>query len=315
MRPDLVVPDILAGPRDQVGERIVRYVLESWEDDNVRRGGILLLRTTVGNKRATPLLVSFLRRELLSRIAGAIGTDDAELRASLVASQISPRPEHRPRRPRPGHPARAGHRAARSLGMRQDDADEGDRRSPENNRWDGDRARRARRVTAAAEPGGLRHAGRLGLRRPHGRAEPALLRPVAGGAALRRRPGDRAGRAARPTRADGRHAQRRPAEPGLARRRDARGPAAPRPRRADGRSRPPAARRAVGRLPRAGRLGRDAPGVQPRDGRGAALRPGAAHAPRADHRRHHAIRAARGDRRGRPDAAFLALSTREGVPT
>ena len=29
MRPDLAIPDILAGPREQVGERIVRFVLDA----------------------------------------------------------------------------------------------------------------------------------------------------------------------------------------------------------------------------------------------------------------------------------------------
>ena len=37
MRPDLALPEILAGPRDEVGERIVRYVLETWEVPEARR--------------------------------------------------------------------------------------------------------------------------------------------------------------------------------------------------------------------------------------------------------------------------------------
>lgn len=89
MRPDLAVPDILAGPREEVGVRIVRYVLEAWEDTEVRRRGVVLLRTAVGNRLTTPLLAGYLSRELLSRVAAAVGGDDADLRASLVASQIA----------------------------------------------------------------------------------------------------------------------------------------------------------------------------------------------------------------------------------
>ena len=37
MRPDIDVPGILDGPRDEVGERLVRYVLESFEQPEVRR--------------------------------------------------------------------------------------------------------------------------------------------------------------------------------------------------------------------------------------------------------------------------------------
>lgn len=89
MRPDVAIPDILAGPADEVGERIVRYILESWEQPEVRRRGVALLRTTIGNKLTTPLLAGFLTRELLSRITTALDVDDAELRATLVASQIA----------------------------------------------------------------------------------------------------------------------------------------------------------------------------------------------------------------------------------
>jgi AcrR family transcriptional regulator len=89
MRPDLVLPEILAGPRDAVGERIVRYLLTTWEQPEVRRRGVVLLRTAIGNKLTTPLLAGFLSRELLSRIARALEVPDAELRASLVASQVA----------------------------------------------------------------------------------------------------------------------------------------------------------------------------------------------------------------------------------
>lgn len=89
IRPDLALPEILAGPRDRVGERIVRYILETWEQPDVRRRGVVLLRTAVGNKLTTPLLAGFLSRELLSRIARALEVEDADLRASLAASQIA----------------------------------------------------------------------------------------------------------------------------------------------------------------------------------------------------------------------------------
>jgi AcrR family transcriptional regulator len=89
MRPDIALPEILAGPRQDVGERIIRYVLESWEQPEVRKRGVVLLRTVIGNKLTTPLLAGFLSRELLGRVAKALDVEDAELRASLVASQIA----------------------------------------------------------------------------------------------------------------------------------------------------------------------------------------------------------------------------------
>lgn len=89
MRPDIAVPEILAGPRDQVGERILRYLLETWEDPDVRRRGVALLRTAIGNKLTTPLLAGFISRELLSRIVRVLDVSDADLRAALVASQVA----------------------------------------------------------------------------------------------------------------------------------------------------------------------------------------------------------------------------------
>ncbi|MBW8761969.1 MAG: TetR family transcriptional regulator [Microbacterium sp.] len=89
MRPDIDVPGILDGPRDEVGERLVRYVLESFEQPEVRRRGVMLIRTAIGSRLSTPLLAGFLSRELIGRIAKRLAVDDAELRATLIASQIA----------------------------------------------------------------------------------------------------------------------------------------------------------------------------------------------------------------------------------
>lgn len=89
MRPDLKVPEILAGPHEEIGESIARYVLEAWENPNVRKQGLVLLRAAVGNRVASPLLAGFLSRELIERIAAELDVPDAKLRASLVASQIA----------------------------------------------------------------------------------------------------------------------------------------------------------------------------------------------------------------------------------
>jgi AcrR family transcriptional regulator len=89
MRPDVDVRQLLAGPRDELGEHLVRYVLEMWERPEVRKRGVVLLRQALGNHLATPLMAGFLSRELIGRIAAELGTPDAELRATLVASQIA----------------------------------------------------------------------------------------------------------------------------------------------------------------------------------------------------------------------------------
>lgn len=89
LRPDIDVPGILAGPQDEVGERLVRYVLEAFEQPEIRRRGVMLMRTAIGSRLTTPLLAGFLSRELIGRIAKTLGVEDAELRATLVASQMA----------------------------------------------------------------------------------------------------------------------------------------------------------------------------------------------------------------------------------
>ncbi|MDT0156195.1 TetR family transcriptional regulator [Microbacterium sp. ARD32] len=89
LRPDLEVPRILRGPREQAGERIVRFVLEAFERPDVRKRGVIVLRTAISGKLTAPLVTGFLSRELLPRIATELDAPDASLRASLVASQIA----------------------------------------------------------------------------------------------------------------------------------------------------------------------------------------------------------------------------------
>lgn len=89
LRPDVDVPRILAGPREGIGERLIRYVLEAFEQPEVRRRGVMLIRTALGSRVTTPLLAGFLSRELLSRVSRSLDVEDADLRAALVASQIA----------------------------------------------------------------------------------------------------------------------------------------------------------------------------------------------------------------------------------
>ena len=88
-RPDLELPRLLAGPREGLGARLLRFILGIWEKPEVQRGGILLLRSALGNRKVTPLLAGFLSREMLPHLVQAVGDRaDAELRADAVASQI-----------------------------------------------------------------------------------------------------------------------------------------------------------------------------------------------------------------------------------
>ena len=87
VRPDRIVQLALAGPRDQVGETIVRSLLEVLEHG--QRDRILgLIRTALGHEFAATLLRQFILREILVRVAAQLAVPDDELRATLAASQL-----------------------------------------------------------------------------------------------------------------------------------------------------------------------------------------------------------------------------------
>ena len=87
-RPDLVVPQILAGPREQVGQNLARFVLTALSSPTAEAKATLVLRTAIGHNAASRMLREFLVREVFHRIAAGVGAPDSELRAALAASQV-----------------------------------------------------------------------------------------------------------------------------------------------------------------------------------------------------------------------------------
>jgi AcrR family transcriptional regulator len=86
--PREIVTTVLTGPRDELGERLVRFFLSVWSDRD-RRGPFLgLLAAATSSDAAAAMLREFFASALLTRIADALGRPDARLRTSLVASQL-----------------------------------------------------------------------------------------------------------------------------------------------------------------------------------------------------------------------------------
>jgi len=88
VRPDRVVAEVLAGPRERIGTELVRALVVALDDPGASRRVIRLLHTALGQEFAATLLRQFVSHEILGRIARSIGGDDPELRASLAASQM-----------------------------------------------------------------------------------------------------------------------------------------------------------------------------------------------------------------------------------
>ncbi len=88
MRPDLIVKEVLRGPRDQMGVNLVIVVLTQMESGKSAERIISLIRTALGHDFAATMLRQFITREVLKKVAAELGVDDGELRAGAVASQI-----------------------------------------------------------------------------------------------------------------------------------------------------------------------------------------------------------------------------------
>ena len=87
LRPDRAIKAVLAGPREDIGVNLVRFLLEEFENPGVRARGTAAAPARSSDPRHE-LLREFLVREVFRRIAAALDAPDAELRANLAASQI-----------------------------------------------------------------------------------------------------------------------------------------------------------------------------------------------------------------------------------
>jgi AcrR family transcriptional regulator len=86
--PDVEVPGLLGGGRDQVGRRVVRLFTRTWDDERMRDPIITLLGAATTEPRAAELVDDVLRTRLLGPLLAELGSDRRELRANLAASQL-----------------------------------------------------------------------------------------------------------------------------------------------------------------------------------------------------------------------------------
>ena len=86
--PDVEVPRLLAGGRDQVGRRLVRLFTRTWDERQLRDPIITLLGAAATEPRAGELIDDVLRTRLFGPLLAALGSDRPDLRANLAASQL-----------------------------------------------------------------------------------------------------------------------------------------------------------------------------------------------------------------------------------
>jgi AcrR family transcriptional regulator len=88
--PREILPQVVAGGKDQIGERLVSAFLTAW-DSHAGKAGAALLRSAMSSEWTARLLREFLVTQILRRVTKLIDLDPAEapLRMTLVASQMA----------------------------------------------------------------------------------------------------------------------------------------------------------------------------------------------------------------------------------
>lgn len=81
-----ILPAVLAGPREQVGERLVRTILGFWDDPRLRPQFIGVIRSATTSEAGAALLREFMTSQVLGRVAQALGVSPLTLNAG--AAQI-----------------------------------------------------------------------------------------------------------------------------------------------------------------------------------------------------------------------------------
>ena len=86
--PEETLPGILAGERRTVGERFARFIVGVLEDEQARTVITGMVRAAASEPEAARMLRELISRRVFGPIAEGLGSDDAELRATLVGSQV-----------------------------------------------------------------------------------------------------------------------------------------------------------------------------------------------------------------------------------
>ncbi|MCX5398788.1 TetR family transcriptional regulator [Streptomyces sp. NBC_00102] len=86
--PALVIPQILGGPVEGVGERMARYFISVWENPVSRAPLLAIVRSALTHEAAAEVLRTFVLGRLLERIAAELHVPDPTFRAEVAASHM-----------------------------------------------------------------------------------------------------------------------------------------------------------------------------------------------------------------------------------
>ncbi|MGH2774027.1 MAG: TetR family transcriptional regulator [Actinomycetota bacterium] len=85
---DLIEGLLATGDPENLGERMIRFMLGVWDDEENRAPLVAIVRTAMSDDQAATMVREFATTEILGRIVKAARGDNQELRATLLASQV-----------------------------------------------------------------------------------------------------------------------------------------------------------------------------------------------------------------------------------
>jgi AcrR family transcriptional regulator len=88
LQPDVAIPALVDGPRDEIGRRAATLVIGILESEPGRATITALLRAATSEPEAARLVRQRLTHDLWGPLARRLEVDDADLRVSLVGTQI-----------------------------------------------------------------------------------------------------------------------------------------------------------------------------------------------------------------------------------
>lgn len=82
--PSAAIPLILTGPREEIGERLVRFILTLTADQAAREPLLGLLRTAVVNEQAVGMVREFFTTAILGRVGEALNVPPLRMEAAFA---------------------------------------------------------------------------------------------------------------------------------------------------------------------------------------------------------------------------------------
>ncbi|MEU4536268.1 TetR family transcriptional regulator [Streptosporangium sp. NPDC023825] len=82
--PDVVLSAVMAGPREQAAERLVRLILTIIAEDGARQPVLALVRTAMTNEQMVATIREFLGQALLGRVGEALDVPPVRMEAAFA---------------------------------------------------------------------------------------------------------------------------------------------------------------------------------------------------------------------------------------